>query len=159
MAPTKAEGAYSFAFGLGSYTNNVGSIAFGMGASSTGYSSTAFGRQTNASGSNSTAFGSSADATGYSSVASFTPRLKPILRAAAANAIVSEINEIKVYHLKQKASLFGHNTPRRLNIPSNGGLVTDAGDWEIIDNQDSVDGNFSNEEETRIQNWELKKRY
>ncbi len=87
---------------------------------------------------------------GYSSVASFTPRLKSILKTAAENAIVADTNEIKVYHLKQKASLFGHNTPRRFNIPSNGGPATVAGDWEIIDSQKSVGGNFSNEEETRI---------
>ncbi len=87
---------------------------------------------------------------GYSSVASFTPRLKRILRTAAGNAIVADTNEIKVYHLTQKASLFGHNTPRRFNIPSTGNPVTDAGDWQIIEIQHSVDGIISHEEETRI---------
>ena len=75
---------------------------------------------------------------GYSSVASFTPRLKRILRTAAANAVVNDTNEIKVYHLKQKAALYGHNIPRKINIPSAGGSVSDGGDWPIIEPAHSV---------------------
>jgi hypothetical protein len=79
---------------------------------------------------------------GYSSIASFTPRLKRILRTAAENAVVADTNEIKVYHLKQKASLFGHNFPRKLSIPINGNPIKDEGAWPIIEK-----GKISHEED------------
>jgi len=71
-------------------------------------------------------------ATGYQSVASFTPSLKHTLKTAAANAVIALENDIKVYSFETKASLYGKNIPRRVNVPSSDGPVTDAGDWPII---------------------------
>lgn len=88
---------------------------------------------------------------GYHAVASFTPRLKPILSMATANAVVANTYEIKVYHLKQEARLFGHNAPRRFSIPTRQLPASDAGDFPIIDNLGGeLSENFSHEEETTI---------
>ncbi len=92
--------------------------------------------------------------TGYQTVASFKPQLKQILGLATANAVIDEDveNEIKVYQLKLKASLFGHNIPRRTIINTiprvNAGLVGDGGDWPII--VEAPDGNLSHEQQTVI---------
>jgi hypothetical protein len=50
--------------------------------------------------------------TGYMAVSTLAPQLRGVLSAAAANAEVTPDIGIKVYALRAKASLFGHNAPR-----------------------------------------------
>ena len=49
--------------------------------------------------------------TGYEVAGAFTPTLKETLPAAVSNAAAAERITIKVYALRVKASLFGHNLP------------------------------------------------
>jgi len=49
--------------------------------------------------------------TGYAAVSTFAPVLRETLAIAAANAEVTPESRIKVYALRVKASLFGHNHP------------------------------------------------
>ena len=49
--------------------------------------------------------------TGYIAASAFSPVLRETLAKAAANAQVTEENPIKVFALRVKASLFGHNHP------------------------------------------------
>ncbi|MDN5940282.1 MAG: putative baseplate assembly protein [Nitrospira sp.] len=48
----------------------------------------------------------------YATSKVFAPVLKETLRSASANAKVTQDSKIKVYALRVKASLFGHNAPR-----------------------------------------------
>ncbi len=50
--------------------------------------------------------------TGYRTLGSFTPKLKETLSRAAANTKATPDTDIKIYALRSKASLFGHNAPR-----------------------------------------------
>ena len=49
--------------------------------------------------------------TGYTAVSAFSPALREIFATAKSNAHVTEENPVKVYALRVKASLFGHNHP------------------------------------------------
>jgi hypothetical protein len=69
---------------------------------------------------------------GYSTAKVFAPSLRQTLTSAAANAEVAFANPIRVYALRVKASLFGHNAPKRLRVDDNG-QVSVVGDWEIIE--------------------------
>ncbi|MEK9141343.1 MAG: putative baseplate assembly protein [Nitrospirota bacterium] len=48
----------------------------------------------------------------YATSKVFAPALKETLTSAAANAQVTQESEIRIYALRVKASLFGHNAPR-----------------------------------------------
>jgi hypothetical protein len=48
----------------------------------------------------------------YATSKVFTPSLRETLTSASANAQVTPSNEIKIYALRVKASLFGHSAPR-----------------------------------------------
>ncbi len=71
--------------------------------------------------------------TGYRTLSSFSPQLRETLPLAAANAKVTPQSKLKVYALRVKASLFGHNIPRKTTIPVGGGVISDGGDWPIIE--------------------------
>ncbi|NNG00301.1 MAG: putative baseplate assembly protein [Desulfobacteraceae bacterium] len=77
--------------------------------------------------------------TGYTAVKRFAPVLRDTLSTAAANARVSSVSNIKVYALRQTASLFGHNVPKRTRIEKDGS-ITIIGDWQIIELVDVVNG-------------------
>jgi hypothetical protein len=49
--------------------------------------------------------------TGYTAVSAFSPALRETFATAKSNAHVTEENPVKVYALRVKASLFGHNHP------------------------------------------------
>ncbi|SFE86105.1 putative baseplate assembly protein [Nitrosomonas sp. Nm166] len=61
----------------------------------------------------------------------FVPVLRDTLTTATENAEVTEKNSIKVYALRLKASLFGHNAPKRMQVDD--GEITVIGDWPIIE--------------------------
>lgn len=70
----------------------------------------------------------------FRSAATLSPLLKKNLPLAASNAQVLEGSAIKVYALRTKASLFGHNVPRKTSTPTNtGGTIGDGGDWPIVE--------------------------
>jgi predicted phage baseplate assembly protein len=69
--------------------------------------------------------------TGYAAVKTLAPVLKESLSRAAANAIVAQANPIRVYALRRRAPLFGHNVPQRTRVVR--GEITIIGDWPIID--------------------------
>jgi hypothetical protein len=69
--------------------------------------------------------------TGYSTVKTLAPMLKETLSKAAANARVTTPNPIRVYALRRRASLFGHNVLQRTRVSE--GQVIIVGDWPIID--------------------------
>ena len=61
----------------------------------------------------------------------FAPALKETLASASANADVTPPPTIKVFAPRVKASLFGHNAPKRMRV--RGGETTVIGDWPIIE--------------------------
>lgn len=67
----------------------------------------------------------------YATSKVFAPALKETLRSASANAQVTPSNEIKIYALRVKASLFGHNAPKRMRVLQ--GEISVIGDWPIIE--------------------------
>ncbi len=69
--------------------------------------------------------------TGYMAVKTLAPVLKENLSRAAANSRVSMPNPIRVYALRRRASLFGHNVLQRTRVAN--GQVFVVGDWPIID--------------------------
>jgi hypothetical protein len=62
----------------------------------------------------------------------FNPEWNKYLSVAWANAEVTPQTTIKVYAFRQVASLFGHNTAKRIAIPRDGGEIQVIGEWEII---------------------------
>ncbi len=62
----------------------------------------------------------------------FNPEWNRYLSVAWANAEVTPQSGIKVYAFRQVASLFGHNTAKRIAIPREGGEIQVIGEWEII---------------------------
>jgi hypothetical protein len=69
--------------------------------------------------------------TGYATVKTLAPVLKETLSKAAANARVTSPSAIKVYGLRRRAPLFGHNVLQRTRVAR--GEVTIIGDWPIIE--------------------------
>jgi len=69
--------------------------------------------------------------TGYATVKTLAPLLKDSLSQAAANALVTTASPIRVYALRRRAALFGHNVPQRMRVVK--GETTIIGDWPIID--------------------------
>ncbi len=61
----------------------------------------------------------------------FAPVLHETLAQAVTNAQVTKQNPIKIYALRLKASLFGHNAPKRTRVDN--GEVFVIGDWPIIE--------------------------
>ena len=51
---------------------------------------------------------------GFRTLSTFQPQVKEQLRSVLANAAITDDPNIKVYALRTKASLFGHNSPGRL---------------------------------------------
>lgn len=83
----------------------------------------------------------------------FAPVLRETLASASANAKVTPDPVIKVYALRVKASLFGHNAPKRMRVRA--GEIEVIGDWPIIEATDSSDDTepvevFAHEEEKAI---------
>lgn len=62
----------------------------------------------------------------------FNPEWNRYLSVAWANAEVTPQPGLKVFVFRQAASLFGHNTAKRVTIPQAGGEITPIGEWEII---------------------------
>lgn len=69
----------------------------------------------------------------YAALASFSPLLRETLFTALANVRLTGTTPIRVYRFTVKAHLFGHNVPRRTEIPHEGGIAGDGGDWPIIE--------------------------
>ena len=67
----------------------------------------------------------------HAALKAFAPVLRETLAQAVENAQVTEQNPIKIYALRLKASLFGHNAPKRTRVDS--GEVFVIGDWPIIE--------------------------
>ena len=62
------------------------------------------------------------------------PALRPVLYAAWKNATTTPPSPVRVYALRLKASLFGHNAPRKpLTFNSRTGEITETGDWPIVE--------------------------
>jgi baseplate J-like protein len=68
---------------------------------------------------------------GYSTAKVLAPALRNTLTSAAANADVTGNNPIRVYALRVKASLFGHNAPKQMKVDD--GEISIVGDWPIIE--------------------------
>lgn len=62
----------------------------------------------------------------------FNPEWNRYLSVAWANAEVTAQPNLKVYAFRLTASLFGHNTAKRIAIPRDGGEIQVIGEWEII---------------------------
>jgi hypothetical protein len=62
----------------------------------------------------------------------FNPEWNRYLSVAWANAEVTAPPGVKVYAFRLTAALFGHNTAKRIAIPSEGGEIQVIGEWEII---------------------------
>jgi hypothetical protein len=62
----------------------------------------------------------------------FNPEWNRYLSVAWANAEVTPKSGVKVYVFRIVASLFGHNTAKRVRIPSDGGEIQVIGEWDII---------------------------
>ena len=73
----------------------------------------------------------------YATSKVFSPSLRETLTSASANAQVTPQSEIKIYALRVKASLFGHNAPKRMRVLQ--GEISVIGDWPIIE-EPSVGG-------------------
>jgi hypothetical protein len=69
----------------------------------------------------------------YATSKVFAPVLKDSLASASANATVLPDPTIKVFALRLKASLFGHNAPKRMRVSE--GVVSVIGDWPIIEDE------------------------
>lgn len=71
---------------------------------------------------------------GYTALKSFAPQLSKTLASAAANAVVNQASDIRVYALRQKAAVFGHNTPKRTVILDDGQvtLFGGHGNWPVF---------------------------
>lgn len=65
----------------------------------------------------------------YSSVASFTPKLKRTLKTAAANAILTDSNDVKVYAFRIAAPLFGHNASKEPAYDTKTGQLLRQSQW------------------------------
>ncbi len=91
--------------------------------------------------------------TGYTAVKRFAPVLRDTLSKAAANAKVTSDSHIKVYVLRQTASLFGHNVPKLTRINEDGSISI-IGDWPIIESSVHViasgGGRIEHEQEMAI---------
>lgn len=69
----------------------------------------------------------------------FAPSLKETLASASANADVSPAPAIRVFAPRVKASLFGHNAPKRVRVSD--GKVIVIGDWPVIEEVfDDIEG-------------------
>ena len=76
---------------------------------------------------------SSNSQSGYTALKAFAPQLSTSLASAVSNARVSQAGEIRVYALRQKAQVFGHNTAKRTII--NEGyvdLLDGHGNWPVF---------------------------
>lgn len=74
----------------------------------------------------------------------FAPLLERTLVTAISNAQVTPLSAIKVYALRIKASLFGHNAPKLISVVE--GIISVIGDWPVIEHVPSVvDTTKSNE--------------
>jgi len=80
----------------------------------------------------------------------FAPALEETLASASANADVTPPPTIKVFAPRVKASLFGHNAPKRMKVDD--GEVSVVGDWPIIEKpHDTENGStFAHEEEKAL---------
>jgi len=89
---------------------------------------------------------------GYTALKSFAPQLKRVLADAAANAKISFNGNIKVYALRRKASVFGHNTAKRTVILDNGEVILRTGDgnWPVFELVRDVGGNIVNSVELAV---------
>ena len=67
------------------------------------------------------------------------PALRPVLYAAWKNATVTPPVPVQVYALRVTASLFGHNAPRKPLKFNRSGVITETGDWPIIDDGPVID--------------------
>ena len=67
----------------------------------------------------------------YATSKVFAPSLRETLTNASANAKVTLESKIRVYALRVKASLFGHNAPKRMRVAN--GEISVIGDWPIIE--------------------------
>jgi len=83
-------------------------------------------------------FSTNAEA-GYATVSAFAPVLRETLAIAAANAKVADETAIKVYALRVKAPLFGHNAQKRQRIQRRTGEITVIGEWPIVEVPDDDD--------------------
>jgi hypothetical protein len=89
----------------------------------------------------------------YAASKVFAPSLRETLTSASANAQVTPKSEIRIYALRVKASLFGHNAPKRMRVVR--GAISVIGDWPIIEgspSSDDIEGSqrIEHEEEKRI---------
>ena len=66
----------------------------------------------------------------------FAPLLERTLVTAISNAQVTPLSAIKVYALRIKASLFGHNAPKLISVDA--GIISVIGDWPVIEHVPSV---------------------
>ena len=88
---------------------------------------------------------------GYATVSAFAPVLRETLATAAANAKVTDESAIKVYALRVKAPLFGHNTQKRQRIERRTGEITVIGEWPIVEvPEDEFEELKKHEEENAI---------
>jgi hypothetical protein len=78
----------------------------------------------------------------------FNPEWNRYLSVAWANAEVTAQPGLKVYVFRQATSLFGHNTTKRVAIPSNGGEIQVIGEWDIITGNANVGFKSSEFEDT-----------
>jgi hypothetical protein len=62
----------------------------------------------------------------------FNPEWNRYLSVAWANAEVTPQPGLKVFVFRQVASLFGHNTAKRVRIPQAGGEIEPIGEWPIL---------------------------
>ncbi len=87
----------------------------------------------------------------YATSKVFAPSLRETLTSASANAQVTPKSEIKIYALRVKASLFGHNAPKRMRVVR--GAISVIGDWPIIEGpagDDTQNSRLVHEEEDAI---------
>ena len=88
----------------------------------------------------------------YATSKVFSPSLRETLTSASANAKVTPQSEIKIYAFRVKASLFGHNAPKRTRVAN--GEISVIGDWPIIEGPPGSDAaggrRIEHEEEKKI---------
>lgn len=66
----------------------------------------------------------------------FAPRLEETFASAISNAQVTPSNTIKVYALRVKANLFGHNAPKLTSVVE--GKVKVLGDWPVFEGEGQI---------------------
>jgi hypothetical protein len=87
----------------------------------------------------------------YATSKVFAPSLRETLRSASANAQVTQESEIRIYALRVRPSLFGHNAPKRTRVLR--GAISVIGDWPIIEGlpgDDTQNPRIVHEEENAI---------